>query len=240
MPKKVCLSIDMEPDCPPFLNTFRGIEEGTDPFLKLLDQENIKATFFTTGQVARKYPKTISAIVEQGHELACHGDSHKPFPYMNREEAEREITESSKTLREFADVVSFRAPNLMFPDEYLDLLEKAEYKIDSSEAKYKPAYYKPSPKTTLQRIPASVTSSVLRLPDWIRFPYLRVLSDPVVLFVHPWEFVDLRKEHLRLDCRFKTGQTALECLFTVIKYFKSRGSDFFPIRELAGANRISR
>ena len=50
----------------------------------------------------------------------------------------------------------------------------------------------------------------------------RRLSDPVVLFVHPWEFVDLTRERLRYDCRFRTGDVALRCLREVID--RSRGA----------------
>jgi hypothetical protein len=48
-----------------------------------------------------------------------------------------------------------------------------------------------------------MTSSVLRLPAFVRDPWLAALRDPVVLFVHPWEFVDLTRERLRYDCRFR-------------------------------------
>jgi hypothetical protein len=87
--------------------------------------------------------------------------------------------------------------------------------------------------TTLTRIPASMTSSVLRLPRAIRDPWLLSLRDPVVLFVHPWEFVDLTREKLRYDCRFRTGRVALRCLREVITMFQRRGDALLPMRELA-------
>jgi hypothetical protein len=78
-----------------------------------------------------------------------------------------------------------------------------------------------------------MTSSVLRLPAIVRDPWLARLSDPVVLFVHPWEFVDLTRERLRWDCRFRTGDVALRCLREVIASFRRRGARFLTIRELA-------
>jgi len=54
-----------------------------------------------------------------------------------------------------------------------------------------------------------------------------------VLFVHPWEFVDLRRERLRFDCRFRTGDIALDCLRDVIASFRARGAEFLTMRELA-------
>ena len=108
-------------------------------------------------------------------------------------------------LRGFGTVTSFRAPFLRFPSKFLSLLEDAGIVRDSSVAKYKGDYYRAPAPTRLLRIPVSITSSVLRLPRWIRDPWLLSLASPVVLFVHPWEFADLTRENLRFDCRFRTG-----------------------------------
>lgn len=232
---EVCITIDMEQDCPPYFSTYRGIEEGTPRLLSLLDEEKIRATFFTTGDVARRYPQTVRQIVSKNHELGCHGDTHQRFDQMDPETAKAEIVNSTRVLRQFFPVTSFRAPNLVFPNSYLRFLESAGYKLDSSEARYKRAYHKKNgrPKTQLVRIPASVTSSVLRLPKWIRYPWLNRLKKPVVLFVHPWEFVDLTKEKLRLDCRFKTGQPALDCLRENIRFLKEKNASFLRMKDLA-------
>ncbi len=134
---------------------------------------------------------------------------------------------STEALRAFGvPVTSFRAPNLRFPDRYLPLLEEQHFEVDSSQAKYKRAYYGPPAPTRLTRVPASMTSSVLRLPAWIRDPWLLRLESPVVLFVHPWEFVDLTRERLRLDCRFRTGQPALRAVLEVVALFRKRGATF--------------
>ena len=90
-PIKVCLTVDMEPDCPPFLHTFRGIEEGVGPLIALLKQEAVAATFFITGQVALKYPDAVHEIASLGHELGSHGFTHQPFTSMDWETAHKEI-----------------------------------------------------------------------------------------------------------------------------------------------------
>jgi hypothetical protein len=135
-------------------------------------------------------------------------------------------------LRGFATVTSFRAPFLRFPSRFLSLLEDEGIACDSSVAKYKSDYYSAQVPTRVQRIPVSVTSSVLRLPRWIRDPWLLSLASPVVLFVHPWEFVDLTREKLRFDCRFRTGLPALLALQSVVRLFKSRGDRFCRIDRL--------
>jgi peptidoglycan/xylan/chitin deacetylase (PgdA/CDA1 family) len=216
--------------------------------LDLLARANVPATFFTTGDVARKYPRTVQRLVAEGHELACHGMSHTAFTELAADAARREIVESAAILRGFAAVTSFRAPYLKFPEAYVSMLRDAEFELDSSHAIYKLAYWKsrrairngPAGSASaipggnrLTRIPASVTSSVLRVARPVRTAYLRALSSPVVLFVHPWEFVDLTRERLRLDCRFKTGQPALDCVGDVLRWFADRGAEFVTMRQLA-------
>jgi hypothetical protein len=253
-PTTVCFTVDVEPDCPPYLSGFRGIEEGMPRLLAMLSEERVPGTFFTTGEVAQRYPGVVRAIVSDGHELACHGMTHRAFTSMTHEEARGEIEESAKILRRHAPVTSFRAPYLRFPDRYVPLLEASGFGIDSSGAKYKwreagsgkrevgsgkrevGSGRVPSGRVEageLKRIPASVTSSVLRLPRLVRETYLRALESPVVLFVHPWEFVDLRRERLRLDCRFRTGDIALACVRDVIQSFAARGANFSTMRDLS-------
>ncbi len=233
-PLRVAITVDFEPDCPPYLSsTFRGIEEAAPRLLDMLAAEGVHATYFSTSEVAERHPAAIRALVDAGHELACHGVTHTAFDRMDERTARWEIEHSARVLRDFAAVDSFRAPYLRFPELFVRLLEQSAFAVDSSLAKYKRSYRAPRLPTTLTRIPASMTSSVLRLPAFVRDPWLARLSDPVVLFVHPWEFVDLTRERLRWDCRFRTGDVALRCLREVVTSFRSRGARFMTIRELA-------
>jgi peptidoglycan-N-acetylglucosamine deacetylase len=227
------MTVDFEPDCPPYLDsTFRGIEQGAPRLLELFGECGVTATYFTTGDVAERYPDAVRALVGAGHELGCHGVTHTAFDRMNAATARWEIAESARRLRTFAPVTSFRAPYLRFPERFVSLLEEHGFTLDSSLAKYKRSHRARRRPTSLARIPASMTSSVLRLPAFVRDPWLRALRDPVVLFVHPWEFVDLTRERLRYDCRFRTGDTAMRCLREVIDAFARRGATFVPMRAL--------
>jgi len=233
-PLRVAVTVDFEPDCPPYLSTtFRGIEHGAPRLLDLFAAEGVRATYFSTSVVADRYPSAVRALVDANHELGCHGVTHTAFDRMDERSARWEIEQSARVLREFAAIDSFRAPYLRFPEPYVRLLEQNDFRIDSSLAKYKRSYRAPRLPTTLHRVPASMTSSVLRLPAVVRDPWLARLADPVVLFVHPWEFVDLTRERLRLDCRFRTGDVALRCLREVIASFRARGARFVTMRELA-------
>ncbi len=52
------------------------VESNTNKILDLFNDNNIKATFFTLGWVAERYPQLIRRMVDDGHELASHGYSH--------------------------------------------------------------------------------------------------------------------------------------------------------------------
>ena len=230
----VAFTVDLEPDCPPFLSGYRGVEHGLPALLAVLAELRIPATFFTTGDVAERFRASVEQVVAEGHELGCHGMTHTAFTSLDRDRANREITQSAEILRQFSTVTSFRAPYLRFPDAYVELLEESDFAVDSSQAKYKASYYRSrSRRSRIRRVPASVTSSVLRLPRPVRTAYLSALSDPIVLFVHPWEFVDLRREKLRLDCRFKTGDVALGCIRDVLESYANKNARFVRMRELA-------
>lgn len=233
--RDIVLTVDLEPDCPPYLDGWRGMREGAPKLLDLLAREGIPATFFTTSRTARAFPDTVADLVRAGHELGCHGRDHRAFPEMCPEEAEDDIRESAAALREFAPVVSFRAPYLSFPEAFLPFLEAHDFEVDASRSAYKPAHWvRPAAPSPVRRLVASTTSSVLRLPAAVRDPLLRRLRGPVVLFLHPWELVDLTGEALRWDCRFNTGEAALHCLGEVIRLFRDRGDRFVTASEAAG------
>lgn len=54
-----------------------GPGENTIDILDILDQYNVKATFFVVGTEASKFPELVQEIVDRGHTLAMHSYSHK-------------------------------------------------------------------------------------------------------------------------------------------------------------------
>lgn len=52
------------------------VERNGHAVIDLFDQAGVKATFFTLGWVARKYPALIRRAAEAGHEVASHGWDH--------------------------------------------------------------------------------------------------------------------------------------------------------------------
>ena len=52
------------------------VERNIDHILLLLADADVRATFFTLGWIAERYPEMIRRIVDGGHELASHGYEH--------------------------------------------------------------------------------------------------------------------------------------------------------------------
>ena len=50
--------------------------EGTNRILDVLKQNGVKATFFCTGNFAEHAPEVMQRIMDEGHEVACHGVDH--------------------------------------------------------------------------------------------------------------------------------------------------------------------
>ena len=110
-------------------------------------------------------------------------------------------------------------------------------RIDSSIARYKfgANHRSGADVPGLVRVPASVTSSVLRIPAVLRDPWLAALTAPAILFVHPWEAADFRRSALRWDCRFRTGAAALAAWRVALSRMQESGARFARLDALVAA-----
>jgi peptidoglycan/xylan/chitin deacetylase (PgdA/CDA1 family) len=52
-------------------------EQSTPRFLELLDELDVKATFFLLGQMCQQHPSLARRLVEEGHEVAVHSWDHR-------------------------------------------------------------------------------------------------------------------------------------------------------------------
>ena len=67
------------------------VEKNMDVVMEVLNKNNVKATFFTLGWMAKRYPQMVRTLVADGHELASHGYGHQMLTDMNPQEFERDI-----------------------------------------------------------------------------------------------------------------------------------------------------
>ncbi len=75
------------------------VEANVDRILALLAEHDVKATFFTLGWVAQRYPELVRRIVKGGHELASHGYGHERVSDLSEAEFFEDIYRA-KTLLE--------------------------------------------------------------------------------------------------------------------------------------------
>jgi len=78
-----------------------GAKVGAWRLLDLLDQQDIKAVFYTSGVVAQHYPALPAAIVRRGHTVAAHGWSQGTLPaYLTAEQNAADIARCVAVIRD--------------------------------------------------------------------------------------------------------------------------------------------
>ncbi len=105
--------------------------------LNLLDQHETKATFFTLGWVAERYPALVREIVSRGHELASHGYGHERASDLTQQAFFDDISRAKFILEDLAGVAikGYRAPSFSIGAGNLwafDSLARAGYQYSSS------------------------------------------------------------------------------------------------------------
>jgi polysaccharide deacetylase family protein (PEP-CTERM system associated) len=113
------------------------VEANMDRILALFAHNRVKATFFTLGWIAERYPALVRRIVGEGHELASHGYSHLRASDQGRAEFANDIRRSKALLEDIGGqaVVGYRAPSFSIgPDNLwaLEALLEAGYRYSSS------------------------------------------------------------------------------------------------------------
>lgn len=232
--------------------------EGLNNILKILDRNNIKATFFTTAVFAKKYRKLIKTIAKK-HEIALHALDHTDdYSKFSEEETYKRLKKAKQIIEKIINkkIYGFRAP--LFKKVSPDILKKLNIKYDSSLL---PTYIPLSPTYTLGRfenlfkkrgisfengiteVPLSVTP-ILRLPlIWIIFrnmPYfytklctnLSLINNNFInLVFHPWEFVDLNKLNIPKLMKRNTGEKLINKLDKYLKWVNKKQIKSSTIKE---------
>jgi len=248
MTKVVLLSFDVEEfDVPeeygqqvPNDVKFAVSRNGLEPILQLLDDLNIRATFFTTANFALHH-RSLMQTMAQTHEIASHGFFHSSFEVADLHESRRALAEIVGT-----PITGFRMARLQKVNDWD--IEDAGYAYNSSvNPTYLPGRYNNffQPRTahysnTLLNIPVSVTP-LLRFPlFWLSFKhfplplyqlashYTLQVDRYISLYFHPWEFTDIsqfalpgyikRRSGFPMLCRLKRYLTWLKCQAEFITY----------------------
>ena len=133
------------------------VDENTQKILDILDEREVKATFFILGWVAERFPDMVRKIADGGHEVASHGYAHQMVYKQTQDEFEADLVKSVEILEAIAGtkVVGYRAPTYSIIEKSywaFDLLIKHNFLYDSSIF--------------------PITHDRYGVPDGERFPYL--------------------------------------------------------------------
>ncbi len=113
------------------------VEQNVERILELLDTFDSRATFFTLGWVAERYPGMVRRIVEGGHELASHGYAHQRASEQSPEAFLADIRLAKVILEDTSgvEVKGYRAPSFSIGEGNpwaLECIEQAGYRYSSS------------------------------------------------------------------------------------------------------------
>ncbi|WP_416201137.1 MAG: Polysaccharide deacetylase [Thermocaproicibacter melissae] len=72
--------------------------EQTQTLIDILKQYNVHATFFVVGAWVDKYPDSVKALAEAGHEVCNHSNTHPHMPKLTQQEMTAQITECNKKI----------------------------------------------------------------------------------------------------------------------------------------------
>lgn len=113
------------------------VEANVERILALFERHQVRATFFTLGWIAERYPALVRRIVDAGHELASHGYGHLRASDQSREEFANDVIGSKALLEDLGGqpVAGYRAPSFSIGRANLwalDVLKEAGYRYSSS------------------------------------------------------------------------------------------------------------
>ena len=89
----------------------RRVDRNTNGILDQFDAAGVKATFFTLGWVAERFPALIRRIVDDGHELASHGWDHTRVDSQDPEAFRQDIRRTRALLEDTGGVRGNRLPS---------------------------------------------------------------------------------------------------------------------------------
>ncbi|HHU49774.1 MAG: polysaccharide deacetylase family protein [Caldicoprobacterales bacterium] len=95
--------------------------EYTSRIMDILEERDIKTTFFLVGFWVDKYPERVKEIAKRGHEVANHSTTHPNMSKLSREQIINEIMTTQEKIEKLAGDRSVRLLRPPFGD-YNDLL----------------------------------------------------------------------------------------------------------------------
>lgn len=113
------------------------VENNTRRILAILNNHDIRATFFVLGWIADRFPNLVKEIDAAGHEVGSHGYWHRLIYNQTAEEFRDDLCQSRDVLQNLIGkpVTSYRAPSFSITEQSvwaLDILVEEGFTVDSS------------------------------------------------------------------------------------------------------------
>lgn len=86
--------------------------DDTDELLRILKENDVKATFFLCGYWVEKYPEEVKKIAAEGHDLGNHSATHPHMSRISSEEIAQELQKCHENVKKLTGVEMelFRPP----------------------------------------------------------------------------------------------------------------------------------
>ena len=95
--------------------------EDTQVLIDILEKYKVSATFFVVGAWAEKYPDSVKALHDAGHEVMNHSNNHEHFTKLSANEIISNITAANKKISNVTGIspTLFRAPYGEYDDNVI-------------------------------------------------------------------------------------------------------------------------
>lgn len=103
--------------------------EDTPELLKILKENDVKATFFMTGGWIESYPDDVKAIAAAGHDLGNHSENHKQMSQLSKQQCIEEIMKPHQKVKELTGVEMklFRPPYGDYNNTLMEAIDESSY-----------------------------------------------------------------------------------------------------------------
>ena len=116
--------------------------EDTQQLIDILGKYNIKATFFVVGEWVDKYPESVKALHDAGHEVMSHSNDHAHFNSLSAEEITADLNTCNDKIEAVTGVrpTLFRCPYGEYDDHVINAvrslgMEPIQWDVDSLDWK---------------------------------------------------------------------------------------------------------
>lgn len=120
--------------------------EDTQALIDIFDRYDISVTFFVVGDWVEKYPESVKALHDAGHEVMNHSDDHAHFNGLSSDEIISDITTCNEKIAEITGETPtlFRPPYGEYDDHVVNAvrsmdMEPIQWDVDSLDWKELPA-----------------------------------------------------------------------------------------------------